>query len=365
MKLKVNKKQFNLILEELAKVINPNSPLISLQGILIEALENKIIFKASNGNISIKKEIDVDSDIEVITPGNILVPGKLFKEIIKKQSDTIEIFREKNEITIRSNGSEGFLNLLNVEEFPTISFDKVGKDFEIEVSKFKELINNVSYAAAENDNRLILNGVNIKAANSKLVVSATNSFRFATEVLPIDSDIEFNINILSSSLKILLSSINSGLLKISINDSKIISEVDNTIIVSNLIDGIYPELEKLIPHEFETVVKTSTKDINYLIDKVLVMSTEKKRVTKLTTNNGELILEMRRQEIGELIARTNKFNLEGKEISIPFDINFFKEAISKVSGDIEIKFNGGGKPFIIKSISKRNLIQLILPHRSY
>ena len=365
MKLKVRKKEFLSILEELSRVINPNSPLVSLQGISIEALENKIIFKSSNGNISIKKEIDVDTDINVLTPGNILVPGKLFKEIIKKQSEDIEINREKNEIIIRSNGSEAFLNLLNFNDFPTISFDKVGEEFEIEVSKFKDIIKNVSYAAAENDNRLILNGVNIKASNSKLAVSATNSFRFATEVLSIDSDIEFNITILSSSLKILLSSLESGLLRISINDSKIISEVDNMIIVSNLIDGIYPELEKLIPHDFKTIIKTSTNEINKLIDKVLVMSTEKKRVTKLTIDNNEIILEMKRQEIGELIAKSNKFKLEGENIAIPFDIGFFKEAISKVSGDIEIKFNAPNKAFIIKSTNKRNLIQFILPHRSY
>lgn len=365
MKLKVNKKQFNLILEEVTKVINPNSPLLALQGIYIEAMESKIIFKASDGNISIKRVVEVDSDIEVVTPGNILVPGKLFKEIIKKQSDSIEISKDEKKIIIRSQGSEANLNLLDINEFPVISFDNIGKEFEIEISKFKNLIKNVSYAAAENDNRLILNGVNIKAKDSKLAISATNSFRFATEVTEIDSDIEFNITLLSSSLRILLSSLNSGLLKISINDSKIVSNFDNTTLVSNLIDGIYPELERLIPHEFKTTIKTNTKAINELIDKVLVMSTDKKRVARFTANKEELMLEMRRKEIGELIARTKDYSLEGDDVVIPFDVSFFKEAISKVSGDIEIKFNGAGKPFIIKSTAKRNLVQLVLPHRSY
>lgn len=365
MKFTITKKLIEKHLENVLRALISNNPFPALTGILITANESNIQMVVSNGNLSIKELIEFDANTKVENVGKILVSGKILKDVIKKQGEVIEFQVEGNSLSITSKGSKVQINLLDITEYPTISFDGEGKELLIDSNSLNEIIKNVSFAAAENDKRIILNGVNLIAKDGKLKASATNSYRLAQSLVDIDSNVEFNITILSKNLKDFYPTNAKGLLKVNVDDNKIITRYESSIIVSKLIDGVYPEVEKLIPTSFEAEMKVDSKHIIDLIERATVISDEMQKVVKLTIDNSTLILEARRKEIGDSSVSSSDFKFTRDNYSIAFNGQFLKEAISKFSGEVTIGFTGAYKPFIIKGESNKNTVQMVLPHRSF
>ena len=365
MQLKLNKKIFEKNIESISNAIQSNSALQSLRGILVKATPTEITLLSSNGNLSIKKTIKQSKEIEIIETGEILIPGMIFLKIIKNSNDTINIKTRNNSLIIKNEESKITLQLLNKEEYPTINFETIGKELIIDSKIIKSLINNVSFAASENDKRIILNGVNLRLKDRFLIVTATNSFRLAQEKIEINSDIEFDITILSKNLKEFIPKEFNGDFKINVNDSKIITNNNNTIISSKLIDGVYPNIEKLIPLEFKYVLEVNSNEMINLIEKATIVSDEANKIIKLTINSNKIIMESKKNEIGNTVVEMDNHTWNNKEFTIILNADFFKKSISKFKGEISISFNGPYEPVVIKGKSNANLLQLILPFRTY
>ena len=370
MKFKILNKNITKELEEISKIISWNSPVPALQGILITATESSMELLASNGNLSIKKIIEKKHGLEIMEPGVSLLPGKLFVEIIKNQKENIEISIEKNKALIKAEGSESTINLMDHKEYPTIGFETIGKILVIDTEAINSLIKNVSFATAENDKRIILNGVNLRSEKSHLIATATNSFRLAQETVETDSDVDFDITILSKNLKDFIPSNADGPIEINVNDSQIITTHKNTTIVSKLIDGVYPDIQKAIPSSFNHILSINSKELIATLDKAIIISEEgTNKVVRMTINKEKLVIESKKKEIGNTTTSTTDFEWRSKEEKdnyvIALNAQYLKDAVSKFSGTVVVGFNSNQQPLVIKGKSNSHLLQLVLPHRAY
>lgn len=365
MKIKFQKRELEKHLEKVSRAIQSNSALPSLQGLLMNITESNIQLIGSNANLSIKEIIEPSEKAKVIEPGKALIPGSLFRNIIKKQDNEITLTTTDKSIIIESNGAQTSLQLLNSHDYPVISFETIGKDLIIDSSSLEGVIKNVSFAAAENDKRMILNGVNLKSKNGILTAIATNSFRLAKEEVEVDSNSEFDITILSKNLKDFVPKDISGPITISVNDSKIVTKHENTTVMSKLIDGVYPNTDGLIPVQFSKILKIDSKELYELVDKATVVANDANKVVRLTINESKLTVESKRREVGDSIVETNNHEWKGEEIIIALNSQFLKESIAKYSKSVVVAFNGSHDPIVIKGESNPKLTQLILPHRSY
>ena len=366
MEITIKKKEFESCLQSISKALNTNSPLHALQGVLIKATGNTITLTASNGNLSIKEEVD-GNWFEIQKPGIILVSGKLFKDIIGKHEDEITIKECEDSITIISRGLKTKLNTLDHHDYPVISFESIGKELIVEVGQLNSIIKNVSFAAADQDKRLILNGVNLSSKDGVLVAAATNSFRLAKEVINVSNEVDFDITILSKNLKDFVPEKAEGEIKISVNDTKIITKHGTTTVVSNLIDGIYPQVGRLIPETFTHVLKVESKILLDMLDKVSVVNNDNNKVSRLSVDGDKLRFESKRDEVGDSATSTNEFKWESSAVrfEIVFNSEYFKQAIGKFKGEVEIRFNSPLQPLVFVGNSNKNMTQLVLPHRTY
>lgn len=303
MKITFKKKAFEQHLDNVSKAIQSNSPFPSLKGILITATESNVQLIASNGNLSIKEVVEQSGSISIKEAGRVLVPGSLFVNIIKKQDEDITVVYQDNTVLIESNGAQTSLQPLNANDYPTLSFDTIGKDLVIDAEALESVIKNVSSASGENDRRIILNGVNLSSKEGKLTATATNSFRLAKEVVEIDSNSEFNITILTKNLRDFMPNNVKGPLTIAVNDSKIITKHQSTTIMSKLIDGVYPDTSALIPTQFSRVLKADSRELQNLIDKATVVADDANKVIKLTISSDLLKVESKRREVGDSVVQ--------------------------------------------------------------
>lgn len=366
MKLTLNREKFEKHLNNVSKALDSNPHLVILKGMMIIASESNITLIASNGNLSIKEIIDVKGDFIVKKPGKIIVPGKLFIQLIKKQAKIINIFVEKNSLKIESECFKSSINLLEWEEYPKIDFDSSGKEFIIDSEIIKKAIKNVvTSAATERNEKIMLNGVNFKAQGQQLFLTATDSYRLAREFHNINNEINFEFTILAKNLKDFLPNDTKGEIAINISDWKILTSYKSTNVLLQLIDGIFPDVEKIVPQQFTNILKIDVNHLLDLLDKASTINNEYQNTLSFKMNNNQLTIESIKNEIGNVIVKTNNIEWSGEDFQITFNANFLKDAINKFDGEISLNFLGSEKLFMIKSDSHPNLIQLISPHRQY
>ena len=138
MKFIVNGIELSNAVSKVIKAVSTKTTNVILEGIKLSVKNDELVLTATDTEISIEKTIKV----ETFTEGEVLVPGKIFYEYVKKieNEEEIEISEEDNKLKINYSSSEGYIQLLNVEEFPIINKDIKEKAFSILQKDFKELI---------------------------------------------------------------------------------------------------------------------------------------------------------------------------------------------------------------------------------
>ncbi len=137
--------------------------------------------------------------------------------------------------------------------------------------------------------------------------------------------------------------------------------------MSRLINGTYPDTSKLIPNEFEEKIVVNLKEFYESIDRASLLTNEAdKNTIKLDLNNNILKLSSNIPEIGNVEERVEIKNNVEKEIKIAFSSRYMMDALKSFDCDeIQLLYNGELKPIILKNKEEDNLIQLILPIRTY
>ena len=369
MKFIIKKNTLISVLSKVIKGIEQNPVLTSLKGVLIKISKTQIVFITSDGNLSIKSKIETNEETRVEKTGEILVSCRLFLELIKKQiGDQIIIERKKNILYITSKNTSITMNLLNENDYPHIDFISEGKNFEIENKDLKNIYNDISFAASIDDNKIILNGINFSIKNNILISSATNSYRLATKKDIVNNNEDINLTIFSKNLKkFILDDKFKGKLKFIIDDQKINLNLDKTIIQSKLMDGEYPKISNFIPTEFKYELKIESQIILNLIERAMITNNTQGNSIKMEidSNDKKMTISSKKEEIGSTKIEFSNINWTGDSLSINFDSKYMIDAIKPYSGMISMLFNGELKPIIIKSNSKPELTQLVLPQKTY
>ena len=281
--------QRDLLLESLQHVMKAISPRVAvpiLTGIKIEALPTGIKLTGSDSDISIESFIPKEEDglvhVEEIETGSIVVQAKYFPEIIRKLPlKTVEISTdEQYQMTIVSGGSEFHLNGQDAMEYPQLPVLHTDNSFEVKHDIFKEMIKQTVFAVSTVETRPILTGVNMKIDNRDMAFVATDSHRLASRSIKLDQDfvhIQFdNIVIPGKSLAELNKIIDDTdeTITISVADNQILFQTKNLYFLSRLLDGKYPETDRLIPAESKTSVKVKTKTLLQAIDRASLLAKE-------------------------------------------------------------------------------------------
>ena len=156
-------------------------------------------------------------------------------------------------------------------------------------------------------------------------------------------------------------------IELHIFNNKVIFKFNSIIMMSRLINGTYPDTSKLIPNEFEFSMKVNLQEFYNSIDRASLLTNEAdKNTIKLESENNNITLSSNIPEIGYVEENMKVEKSNEKEIKIAFSSKYMKEALKTFeTEDIEIFFNSEIKPIIIKNIENEDLIQLILPIRTY
>ena len=373
MKLKIKQKVLMEHLNYVIRGISSKNLIPILNCIKFELNKDGLYLMSTDNEIAVKTFINKKEIDSIDELGEIVISGRYIYDIVRKLGNEVINIEEviDSQILITTETSSFKLNCNNVSEFPNLDLEFSKNPIVVNQLLFKKTVNQTVFATSNQESRPVLTGINFKIKDNKLVCTATDSYRLACKEINLegikigDTDIIVPSKNLLEVIKLLNNDEDN--IEMHIFANKVIFKFNSIIIMSRLINGAYPDTSKLIPEEFSLIVKVNLNNFFNAIDRTsLLTNEEEKNIIKLETKDDFLIISSNIPEIGNVEEKVELLEKIDSNIKIAFSSKYMMDAIKVFDGEeIELKFNGEIKPIIIDDGEESNLLQLILPIRTY
>jgi len=364
MKIKINQNELYKAINIVQKAVSSRTTLPILSGILIEASNNKLILTATDLDLGIKTY----SDCEVIEEGSIVVHARLLGDFVRKLPNNTNVNIEitnNNSIEIKCLNSE--FNILgnSSSEYPDNTFDNEGRSFDIKSESLKNLIKYTYFAAAQDNIKPIFTGCLIEIKNNICSFVALDGFRMAIKKEKIDYSGEISVVVPSKTLLEILRILeeNKGNTTITLSDSHISFKIENTTIISNLLEGKFIDYEGILKDNYATVAKVDTFTFKNSIERASLLAREDKNNLIILDINNEKMQINSASEYGN--AEENiPVEKQGEDIKIGFNSKYVLDVLKVIDNQfITMNLIGKNNPCFIKEQDNENYIYMILPVR--
>ncbi len=372
MELTIKREELNEKLNIVSKAISTKAIVPILTGIKFDLKETGLFLTTSNDDIAIETFIDKKKIKNIGETGSIIIPGIYFLSIIRKLDDKyITMSTDGLNINITTTHGEYSLNGMNPNEFPNIKFNLLDKPVKLQSQILKNIINQTSFAVSTQESRPVLTGINFQIEKDKLECIATDSYRLAKKIVFLDKEIEEHINVVIPGRNLIelnkLLAEDEEEIEMHIFSNSVLFKTKELLFQSRLLNDNYPDVSKLIPTDFEVTIKVDLMDFYNTLDRVSLLTDEKdKNLVKMVLKDKELTLTSTSQEIGKM-EETMKITKDNDiDMTIAYSSKYMMEALRTLKcNNIDIRLNSEIKPIIIKNTEDDNLIQLILPIKTF
>ncbi|MBA1433765.1 DNA polymerase III subunit beta [Bombilactobacillus bombi] len=379
MQFSINRSRFINQINNVQRAISSKTTIPILTGMKLVATEQGLIITGSDVDISVQtliEQSDPDNDLNIVTPGAIVLPARFFNEIIKKlpgEDFSLKIV-ENNQTIITSGNSEFTLNGLDANNYPHLPEVENSDQLTITAEILRQLVNETVFSASTQENRPILTGLHLKISGNQLLAVATDSHRLAQRKVTIanQNQADYDIVIPAKSLTELVRSFNNGEqdVKISISENQVLFEFAKTLFYSRLLEGNYPATDRLIPDQSTTQLEFEAKNLLAAVERAsLLAHASRNNVVRLVIETGtkKATIYGNSPEVGAVEEILQPSQISGDDLEISFNPDYLKDAL-RAFGDTKIKleFTAPLHPFTLKPLSDaENFIQLITPVRTF
>lgn len=362
MKLKINQRDLTKHINIAQKGISSRTTLQILDGILLEAKNDKLKLTGTDLEISIETYLDCEIEKE----GSIVVNSRLFGDIIKKLPDgLIDINVDNNNINIKCENSE--FNILgnSAKEYPDLPVVLEHTSFQLPKDLFKNAIRQTVFATTQDETRPSLTGVLLEIADETISFVALDGYRLALKKLPIKSDMEIKIIIPGRALNELNKILeeNEDNIRIVAAPGHVIFNIGSTIVYSRLLEGQFFNYREIIRNDHKTSAIVNKKLFQDSLERASLLAKEEKaNLVKLNIADGQILIKSN-SEIGNVNEKIMT-QISGENINIAFNSRYILEGIKIIDAEeIQLNFMGSLNPCIIKPLQDENYTYLVLPVR--
>ena len=349
-------------------IIEKKTTIPILSNILIEAKDSKIKITATDLDIIYSEEIPL---VNLKKEGITTTSATTLHDILRKLEPSAKIdflLQDSNKLKLISGNSKFNLLCMPSENFPFPEEDKNLSSFEISAVDLSKILNKTKIAISNDETRHYLNGIYFHKINlnNKFYLSAvaTDSHRLSSCRIPIDSSINFESIILPKKTIFQLISMleqSNDKIKISNNKSKIQFIIGPSLLISKVIDGRFPDYNKVIPTDNSKALQIKLNDFKNSIERVTSVSLDRKEGLKMQISKETVQLSVNSPNSGEGIENINaKFSSDNLNIS--FNSRYLIDIISQIDNEsIIINLKDPGSPVLIRDFSDKNSFHVVMP----
>lgn len=322
-----------VFLDGLNQVVNivasrPAMPILS--NLLLEADESGLKMVATNMDMTIVSKVPANTD----RPGSITLPAKKLQSIIRELQDgEVQVEVNKTVATIKCNRAQFKLNGLPTDDFPSLPVFKETREFKVPQGMLSRGFRSTEYAMSLDSSRNVLNGIYTCFQDGKLTLVATDGRRLALY----EDELEFpesqQINVILpckavTEIHRLLG--DEGDVHVSITNTQAAFEFGDTLLVTKLTDGNYPNYRQVIPSRYSERIELPTDEFLEIVRRVSLLSSEKTNTVRFQFSEGKLTVLSSTTEIGEA-QEEMPLDYNGRDLAITFNADFIIAPLKAVN----------------------------------
>ena len=367
MKFNVNQQDLQLALNFCQGVIEKRSTLPILSNILMNAEQSSLTLTATDLDLIFIHKID---NAEVLEEGKTTTTSSTMYDIVRKLNSGKKInltLTDSSKLHLESEKSIFNLNCLSAADFPLTDENFNQNVFHIKSKQLLKLLNKCKFSVSNDETRHYLSGIYFHQTEVEdknyLTAVATDSHRMSISKIKLEEQISFDPIILPKKTVFQLCSLldnYDGEVKVSNIKSKIKFEMKNSILISKLIDGKFPNYIQVIPKNNTKKLEIDLKLFLNSVDRVASVSLDKKDGVKFNLTKDKLNLSVNNTNSGDGEETLNvKFD---HDLEISFNSRYLLDVASELDGDkIELFLNDMGSPALIKDPGDFNSIFVVMP----
>ena len=367
MKFNVNQQDLQHALNYCQGVIEKRSTLPILSNILLDASSSKLTITATDLDLIFIHHLN---NVEILEEGKTTTTSSIMYDIVRKFSSGKKInlsLTDVSKLQVESEKSIFNLNCISATDFPLTDEDFNNNEFVLKSKQLLKLLNKCKFSVSNDETRHYLSGIylhqNEVEDKNYLTAVATDSHRMSISKIRLDQKIDFEPIILPKKTIFQLCSLldsYDGDVKISNIKSKIKFELNNSILISKLIDGKFPNYIQVIPKNNQKKLEIDLKLFLNSVDRVASVSLDKKDGVKFNLLKDKLDLSVNNSNSGD-----GKETLSVKfdhDLEISFNSKYLIDIASQLDGErVEIFLNDSGSPALIKDPGDFDSIFVVMP----
>lgn len=364
MKVKVQKQDILKQLKKVSNIIGSRTTLPVLANVLMEAEGNTLTLTTTDLELRVITHVEA----EVIEAGKTTLPAKkLLGLVTKLRGECVSISSNENYHSEIKCGTASIMLLgLNPDDFPVQAESSVQRSIKMKQSDLSSMIDKISYAASIEDSRKVLQGILFSIRDGKMTAVATDGKRLALVEKVLDefsgcSDGDIIVTLKQATeLKRIIEK--DGELFIDIGDNQVVFRVDQTTIISKLIEGTYPNYKQVIPPSFKKCVSVPCDQFIYAMEVLSTLAETTSPTIKLTFKDNKLIFKAN-SSIGEG-SESIDVEYTDEEISASFNPHFLLDPFKHLPVDhVLLKINDVVSPIAIESGD--GFLYILMPTRKH
>lgn len=375
-KFSINKSFFLQALNTTKRAISSKNAIPVLSTIKIEVQNSNITLTGSNGQISIENTIPTSNEnagLLITSSGAVLLEANFFINIVSSLPDVTLDFEEieHHQIVLTSGKSEITLKGKDVDLYPRLQEMATENPLVIETKLLKSIITETAFAASLQESRPILTGVHMVLSDHKdFKAVATDSHRMSQRKLTLDNTSnDFNVVIPSKSLREFAAVFTDDIetVEVFFSDSQMLFRSDYISFYTRLLEGNYPDTDRLLTNSFETKVTFNTGALRSAMERAhLISNATQNGTVKLEITNNSISAHVNSPEVGKVNEELDIIDQSGSDLTISFNPTYLIEALKALKSEtVVIRFISPVRPFtLMPGDDAENFIQLITPVRT-
>ncbi len=363
MKLQVTQENLNRALGSVARVASSRGTLPILSNLLIRTSSNRLSIAATNLDIAITHFIGA----KVAEEGAITVPARLMQDFVGSlPNGIIDLDLQENKLHITTDQYQSIINGIPADDYPVMPAISDGQSWKISSKVLKNGLQQVVFAASNDETRPTLTGVYIHSFNGQLYLVATDSYRLAEKMIK-KYDGELSLLVPAIALQDLMRVMGDaeGDVTIIHDDQQVMFRVGDVELVTRLIEGKYPDYRKLIPAKFATNAVMKKSDLTNItkVSSLFARESAGSVTINLDKKNNQVSIRSIASQLGENTASAEaKVTADG---TITLNSRYILDALHAISGeDASVSFNNKLEPCVLTDPESPDYLHVVMPLKS-
>jgi DNA polymerase-3 subunit beta len=373
MKFKVDRAVLLKALAHVQSVVERRNTIPILANVMIAVRDGKLTLTATDMEIAIVEDVAADS----VRNGACTAPAATLYEIVRKLPDGAVVELDcpggDAQLALRAGRYATSLVVLPTDDFPSMTAGTLPHKFALPAQTLRGLIDRTRFAISTEETRYYLNGIYIHQTESDgakvLRAVATDGHRLARVEEPLPEGAGAMPGVIVprktvAELRKLLDEV-TGDVEVALSDTRIQFTVGTVTLTSKLIDGTFPEYERVIPRDNDKVLRVGRADFAEAVARVAAISSERSRPVKLSLARDLLVLSASSPDQGTASEELDgdRVTYEAGPLEIGFQARYLNDITDQISNVVEFRFSDGAAPTVVLDSADASALYVLMPMR--